>query len=356
MFKTAGGSGARSGILTINGSELITPTYFASTRRGAIPHLTPDNYPAVPLAAAYNEDFHEAPYPSSKHSECSLKRENLIVNAKGIFALTSHYFADRERKVKNDLDNNVMITVHTMHGGHGHAVSALANDMADANLDFVVVPHDSASLSQGSRIGKNRVRKMENRTLEWIKLFRSTIDKKAPNTPVIATINMELGTPAFLNSVDSLIDGYFLIPSDSRLADNVVPVPDTTKLRMCGAKLNYFDMLDLIGKGIDVFESQIDQYCEAGVALTFDLHCASDTFSIDLRDNRYTSDMSTLGDTRFAKAYLHHLLDAREMTAQVALQKHNLQVVDKFFSDIRLSIANNTFETTAAKFKTHYQQ
>lgn len=354
MFKTAGGSGARSGILTINGSELITPTYFASTRRGAIPHLTPDNYPAVPLAAVYNEDFHEALSPSSKRSECFMKRENLVLNAKGVFSLSSHHFGDREKKVKNDVDNNFAITLHTMHGGNSHPVSALANDMVNAKVDFVVVPHDSASLSQGSRIGKNRVRKMETRTLEWIKLFRATVDKNAPGTPVVATINMELSTPAFLSSIDSMVDGYFLIPSDSRLADNVVPVPDTTKLRICGAKVSYFDMLDLIGKGIDVLETQIDQYSEAGVALTFDLNCTSRQFSIDLNDSCYTTDMSTLGDTRFAKAYLHHLLNAREMTAQVALQKHNLEVVDKFFSDIRNAIEDGTFDTKAANFKSHY--
>lgn len=54
------------------------------------------------------------------------------------------------------------------------------------------------------------------------------------------------------------------------------------------------------------------------------------------------------------RAYIHHLLTAREMLAWTLLQIHNYATMDLFFANIRASIRQGTFEQDAQAFETTY--
>ena len=55
------------------------------------------------------------------------------------------------------------------------------------------------------------------------------------------------------------------------------------------------------------------------------------------------------------RAYLRHLLSAREMLAWTLLQIHNYRIMDGFFSDIRKSISRGTFEQDVQTFERTYR-
>lgn len=59
--------------------------------------------------------------------------------------------------------------------------------------------------------------------------------------------------------------------------------------------------------------------------------------------------------TKHTRAYLQHLLSAKEMLAWVLLQIHNLHIIESFFSGIRASIAAGRFETDAWAFEDTYE-
>ena len=59
--------------------------------------------------------------------------------------------------------------------------------------------------------------------------------------------------------------------------------------------------------------------------------------------------------TRYHRAYVHHLLHAKEMLAWTLLQIHNLSVMDRFFDACRKSIANGAFEEDVGLFTRRYE-
>jgi queuine tRNA-ribosyltransferase accessory subunit len=59
--------------------------------------------------------------------------------------------------------------------------------------------------------------------------------------------------------------------------------------------------------------------------------------------------------TRHHKAYLYHLLQAKEMLAWTLLQLHNLATMDRFFEACRRSIAKGTFEEDIQSFHRNYE-
>lgn len=158
------------------------------------------------------------------------------------------------------------------------------------------------------------------------------------------------------------------------------------------------DILDMIMKsGADLFNGDlVAQYTDAGVVLDFvfpvdsgkcenamaglslekkgiDDKATSTITSIGMNmwDEKYSTDMSRLGNDTpnvtgtHNRAYIHHLLDAHEMTAWVILQMHNMHVFQLFFQGIRQVLEKsqhendtkngiNCFEEEVARFKAKY--
>ncbi|KAI8872138.1 tRNA-guanine transglycosylase [Ramicandelaber brevisporus] len=56
----------------------------------------------------------------------------------------------------------------------------------------------------------------------------------------------------------------------------------------------------------------------------------------------------------FTRAYIHHLLATHEMLAQVLLMSHNVHHMDRFYADIRASIARGTFTSDMNSFLARY--
>lgn len=75
----------------------------------------------------------------------------------------------------------------------------------------------------------------------------------------------------------------------------------------------------------------------------------------------HATDLSTLSENckcftcqNHHRAYLNHLLNAKEMLAWTLLQIHNHHVLDNFFAGVRESIKNGTFEQDAEAFHKVY--
>ncbi|OJJ48510.1 hypothetical protein ASPZODRAFT_140800 [Penicilliopsis zonata CBS 506.65] len=82
----------------------------------------------------------------------------------------------------------------------------------------------------------------------------------------------------------------------------------------------------------------------------------------DLWSDTYTTDVSPLSEScncytcrNHHRAYLHHLLAAKEMLAWTLLQIHNHAVVDAFFAAVRASIERETFESDIHSFARMYE-
>lgn len=104
---------------------------------------------------------------------------------------------------------------------------------------------------------------------------------------------------------------------------------------------------------------------ENGVAMTFSFSLGTEStdqpLGIDLWDISHSTDTSALTENcqcytckRHHRAYIHHLLSAKEMLAWTLLQIHNFHTVDMFFENVRTSMENGTFEQKASAFTHSY--
>lgn len=109
---------------------------------------------------------------------------------------------------------------------------------------------------------------------------------------------------------------------------------------------------------------------EGGIALDFEFPPRADTelsstprpLGIDLWSPSHATDISPMVQgcgcyacTKHHRAYLRHLLSAKEMLAWTLLQIHNYHVMDIFFDGVRKSIAEGTFEEHARTFERVYE-
>jgi queuine tRNA-ribosyltransferase len=59
--------------------------------------------------------------------------------------------------------------------------------------------------------------------------------------------------------------------------------------------------------------------------------------------------------TKHHRAFLQHLLSAKEMLGWVLIQLHNHAILTAFFAGIRASIQAGTFDTDVANFEAYYE-
>jgi queuine tRNA-ribosyltransferase subunit QTRTD1 len=133
------------------------------------------------------------------------------------------------------------------------------------------------------------------------------------------------------------------------------------------------DVLDAVALGIDLHTLPfITRATEAGIAFTFKFPAPSNinensdvsplSLGIDLWSPIHAQSVSPLNVsctcyacTRHHRAYINHLLQAKEMLAWVLLQIHNHWMIDAFFAGIRESIASDTFEVDVERWKRAYE-
>ncbi|KAF9883960.1 hypothetical protein FE257_002642 [Aspergillus nanangensis] len=128
------------------------------------------------------------------------------------------------------------------------------------------------------------------------------------------------------------------------------------------------DILREVSLGADVVTIPfIGDASDGGIALDF-VFSPSETsiaeptpLALDLWSSEYTTDTSPLREQcecytcrNHHRAYIHHLLSAKEMLAWTLLQVHNYHTMDVFFSKIRESIQRGAFESDAQAFHRLY--
>ena len=234
----------------------------------------------------------------------------------------------------------------------------------------------------GHKPGIKRMDRMGDRTLAWVNdLVKGMEDKDqgTPNTVLFAPIlpiDKDWQKWYFDTLTDELrekISGLVLYET------SIEAVPE--KLQhlprlYIGELSGPHRLLDAIAAGIDLFTIPFtNEATDAGIALAFSFAAPlpADNASsqerqiplplgLDLWSTYYATNQSPLGNgcTCYAcsshhKAYVQHLLNAKEMLGWVLLQVHNHHTMDVFFAEVRRSIAEGTFERHSKAFQKTYQ-
>jgi queuine tRNA-ribosyltransferase accessory subunit len=223
--------------------------------------------------------------------------------------------------------------------------------------------------------GLKRKDKMAERSTAWVRSLVTSLKtmkssgQKAPQLWVpILPFDAEMQT-SYLEDLEEIgtesINGIVVYDMGSILC-----IPDSLKKLpiICLAEpRSPHHILDSVSAGVDVATIPfINSASEAGIAFQFTFPPLDNSkeiipLGIDLWPESFATDTSPLQTectcyacTQHHRAYIRHLLSAKEMLAWVLLQIHNHHVMDNFYRGIRESIANNSFGELARKFRTVY--
>ncbi|KAI4097433.1 MAG: hypothetical protein LQ339_006751 [Xanthoria mediterranea] len=235
-----------------------------------------------------------------------------------------------------------------------------------------------ADYEYSKRPGVKRVEKMGDRTLAWFHDLVAGFGDETNELPQVAlfapVLPIEAGQQSvYLNTLQQdlakRVSGWVLYDAASidaiPTAMRHLPRFGLTDVR------GPHEILDQVSLGLDAFVlSFIGDATDAGIALTFTFpspersESRSDlALGIDMWPSTHVSDVSPLVEdcTCYAcrnhhRAFIRHLLDAKEMLAWVLLQVHNHHTIDIFFANVRQSIRRGTFERDCEFFDKTFQR
>ncbi|KAJ2830498.1 hypothetical protein IWW50_000256 [Coemansia erecta] len=366
-------AGPRRGTLVVERGEqgstqMETPSFLKYTRHGLQPHLVPEvaaQLDGLPAATRVQlEDFLDE-RDSEKRQFAGL-REFAGIGGADIVVLdvldpTVPKRAGKSGEKFMGVDSEGGLRRLTA-AAFVRAANALGPDVAVAPADYV---HEAQpSLTHGKRIAKSVAR-----STRWLDEALAGVTQAAVFAPVMGSLSPELrDASARALAARGGVAGYVLndvaLAADDRLwaAQRSLALLDASKPRlMAGASAP--DMaLRAVLSGVDLVDSSYAYaVTEQGLASAYTLRGDGAHAHVDLWQDSMAADFGQLvaGCACTAcrlhhRAYVHHLLRAREMLATVLLQAHNLHCFQRFFADVRDSLARGSLPADAAQFFARY--
>lgn len=359
----SGSSGPRLGAYTTRfGKQISTPAPIFLANRGAFPHLTPDNASAIkedmPVLSLAAEDFLDKLPERDQVPIFKLKRKVLALPNEPSCVVVSSRRNDAVPLIQPNADDS--ISIDTCEGTKKMSLDTYFDVVSAINPDIVISPLDLPNLSPEGRPGHNRARKMAIRTERWL---ARVIDGKSNGGDIFASVlpssvseksASEYNT--FLTNHRARVSGLaFTEPGNAAKRSETLGMSAAARMLHGPCEMPQ-DILQAIGDGIDLVPADLTtRAVSAGVALTFEFPPQSSNpqpIGLNLWEDKYSTDLTPLGAATgpHHRAYIRHLLHAREMTGDVLLQLHNVRTVSNFFAAIRQSIANGTFAADCEKF------
>lgn len=280
------------------------------------------------------------PIPSPIHST---NAELGVLTSVGFKALSSEYYAAAARKLQPDI------------------VVGLAD-----------IPFGKEA------VGIKRKDKMSDRTETWTRDMiakKSTLDKGEPSWGIFAPvlpIDRDLQSWYLEHLVDDMADKISGVAIyDAYLLDDLPEELHRLPRLSFHAPASPHEILRQVGLGMDMFTVPfLTDATDAGIALDFAFPAPpKDTTSSSRRDlgldmwsDTHAADVIPLSQgcecyacTKHHRAYIQHLLAAKEMLGWVLIQIHNHAILSSFFAGIRASIESGAFESDVDKFERFYE-
>lgn len=226
-------------------------------------------------------------------------------------------------------------------------------------------------------VGIKRKDKMSDRTETWLRDIitkQGTLDKEEKKWSIFAPIlpiDRDLQSWYLEHLLEDMVDKISgLAIYDAYRLDDVPEEMHHLPRLSFHVPASPQELLRHIGLGMDLFTIPfLAEATDAGIALDFTFPApaadstssARQTLGVDMWTDSHATSLDPLSTSctcyacsKHHRAYLQHLLAAKEMLGWVLLQLHNHAVLTAFFTGIRTSIAGGTFATDVEAFEAHY--
>ncbi|KXT12892.1 hypothetical protein AC579_10466 [Pseudocercospora musae] len=388
IIKSAGQIAPRLGRLALPNKRIVaTPHYLANTSRGVVPHITQDTFSRdTDISAVYValEDFIEK-IPKATPPLYKFRPPNGGSPLRRFIALPQDPLlvlgARRAAPVgapDATSNTNSAVAVCTSTGFRHLDAKNYAEEAERLRPDILIALGD---IPYGKALGNKRIEKATDRNIKWLDdhiairnaLSKPTQTKLFASLLPVTCAKQQYFVDALAGRVAQHISGLSIYSVDSlgHLPKDLEPLP---RLGFTEPKTPQ-DILHQIRRGLDVLVIPfVGAATDAGIALDFEFGARTTSIAngedtrkplplgIDMWPAVHATDLSPLTPgctcnacTKHHRAYIQHLLSAKEMLGWILLQTHNHHIMDIFFASIRNSIANNTFEDDVQAFERKYE-
>ena len=227
-------------------------------------------------------------------------------------------------------------------------------------------------LVQADKISPKRIEKSTDRTHAWL---RDTLARekdhsgsKASLLASIPPVEKEQQSFYLKDCSEDFVPNlaglcFYSISSIEVVPDGVDHLPKTLIADLSSPQT----ILSAVALGFDLITVPlVSQTSEQGLAFCFNFPAVEDGQSmplgLDMWPGTHAASLEALASgckcytcTKHHRAYVHHLLQVKEMLAWTLLQIHNFHVIESFFEAVRESIANGTFERDVVSFHRAYK-
>ncbi|KAI0835150.1 tRNA-guanine transglycosylase [Hypoxylon sp. FL0890] len=384
--------GPRVGCLTLPKRRPIdTPNYIGLTSRGVIPHMTPDviaNHTELNGSYIALEDFTERSQKRVEPAVFNIEpegKEVLRAYTATPTPVATVLGARRHPAVIAPMGNGKdYVSVFTSTGfqqlknkEYYRAIERLQPDIAIPLADLTFGNSHIRNKLPNSKRQLRMVERTEDWLAELIKLRNVEDSSEATKPPIFAPL-LPVSYPTQWEYINRLSQDYFQHLSGLAVYDADIfpdlgghsPLNPLPRLSMDFITSPH-EILRQVRLGLDIFTVPfINTTSDAGIALTFSFPPPSPIDSgvrplgIDMWSQDHQISLKPLVDgcecytcTKHHRAYLQHLLNAREMLGWTLLQIHNHHTLDNFFRGIRATLAAepSTFEHDYDVFSSTYE-
>ncbi|GMF72944.1 unnamed protein product [Aspergillus oryzae] len=382
---TASTLAPRLGKLAIAGrNAILTPHYIPLTSRGTVPHIAHDvmrEQTAISGLYFGLEDFIEKlqkkgcppVYKTPAAPNESPLRNFVCLPEDPVLVLGPRRVPPLACPASNTPNSIAVLTTvgfaQLETGQYVEAVQKMRPDIAVGLADLVLT-HRPGTKRQGKMVDRTHAfTTYSTEQLYGDAVSEENRSKTAYFAPILPLDNAQqtLYLEDLEDELRRYISGLALYESASL---SVVPesLGDLPRL-LFSEPATPHDILREVSLGADLLTIPfLGDTSDAGMALDFVFPPPSDApatepkpLAIDLWAPTFTTDTAPLQEAcqcytcrNHHRAYIHHLLSAKEMLAWSLLQLHNLHTMDSFFAKIRESIEQGTFESDVQRFQRTY--
>ncbi|KAI0135820.1 tRNA-guanine transglycosylase [Daldinia grandis] len=368
-----------------------TPNYIGLSSRGAIPHMTPDVISKhVELDGSYMalEDFIEKSQRRTQPAVFSIDvdgKEALHAYTATPAPLAIVLGARRHPAVVAPMGNGKdYVSIYPSTGfqklrnsEYHQAIEKLKPDIAIPLADLTF----GNSHIRTKLPNPKRQLRMVERTEDWLSeiiKLRNTNDGNKTLKPSLFAPLLPVAYPTQWEYLNRLSQDYVHHLSGLAVYDADI-LPDLSNHESLGSlpriSMDFItspqEILRQTRLGIDIFTiTFLNAASDAGIALTFSfpppppLKTGAYPLGVDMWSSDHQVSLKPLADgcecyacTRHHRAYLQHLLNAKEMLGWTLLQIHNYHILCEFFKGIRAALIAepSTFERDCDIFSEAYE-
>lgn len=354
---------ARTGVLHTPRGDIRTPAFMPVGTAATVKGLLPDQVHATGADILLGNTYHLMLRPGGElvrdlgGLHRFMRWERPILTDSGGFQVMSL------AKLRTLDEQGVTFQSHIDGSRHHLSPERSIEIQADLLGSDIVMQLDECPALPAPR---DDVAKAMQLSLRWAKRCKDAFGARATQN-LFAIVQGGVDAALRVESAQALVDlgfdGYAIgglavgEPHEAMLAalDVTVPHLPTARPRYLMGVGKPIDLVEAVARGVDMFD------CVLPTRSGRHGQAWSDAGPINLKNARFRDDPNPLApeidcpaSRDFSRAYLHHLVKAEELLAQVLLSWHNLAYYQHLMSRLRAAITRGEMAAFAAAFRSEW--